>query len=329
MFESIQPLTATPQELEKINRYTRSPLAQKDVYVFRLLLCDNEVDREFERFDSAALPKLAELFIGKTGLFDHSMQTKNQTARIYDTQVETDESRVTQGGEAYCCIRAKAYMPRTQKNADLIDEIEAGIKKETSVGCAVGNVTCSVCGASVRKGQCSHIRGRRYDGKLCHAVLRDPSDAYEWSFVAVPAQREAGVTKACHFVQNAQDTRDGDELQKTLRAAQGGLSLSETQRLTLLGCLEQAEQIQKAQKEWLSDLQTETVRLGTLCLPGMEKAALEGICAQLDHTQLKALKSAFAQNGRQFLPGTVLRPQLCRQSHTQTDTAQANDEFKI
>ena len=37
--------------------------------------------------------------------------------------------------------------------------------------------------------------GQRYGDKLCHVVLGDVTDAYEWSFVAVPAQREAGVTK--------------------------------------------------------------------------------------------------------------------------------------
>ncbi|MGN1081060.1 MAG: hypothetical protein ACI4QV_03110, partial [Acutalibacteraceae bacterium] len=31
---------------------------------------------------------------------------------------------------------------------------------------------------------------------LCYHTLKDPADAYEWSFVAVPAQRKAGVTKS-------------------------------------------------------------------------------------------------------------------------------------
>ena len=31
--------------------------------------------------------------------------------------------------------------------------------------------------------------------EVCHVVLNQPTDAYEWSFVAVPAQREAGVIK--------------------------------------------------------------------------------------------------------------------------------------
>ena len=44
--------------------------------------------------------------------------------------------------------------------------------------------------------------GRQYDGKLCTAVLEDPTDAYEWSFVAVPAQREAGVLKKTMVCRN-------------------------------------------------------------------------------------------------------------------------------
>ena len=33
-------------------------------------------------------------------------------------------------------------------------------------------------------------------GKLCHTLLSGAKDAYEWSFVAIPAQPKAGVTKA-------------------------------------------------------------------------------------------------------------------------------------
>ena len=43
---------------------------------------------------------------------------------------------------------------------------------------------------------CEHRKGKVYGGKTCCAVLCDPVDAYEFSFVAVPAQREAGVMKA-------------------------------------------------------------------------------------------------------------------------------------
>ncbi len=182
------------KELELINNYTVSPVRAEDIYKFSIVLCDNEIDRDCERFDTGALEKIAELFKGRTGIFDHSGSAKDQSARIFDTEVITDPERVTSAGEPYTYVKAYAYMPRTEKNAALIEEIETGIRKETSVGLSVKSKICSVCGQDIRS--CNHIKGRFYDGRLCHAVLTEPDDAYEWSFVAVPAQKAAGVTKS-------------------------------------------------------------------------------------------------------------------------------------
>ena len=49
-------------ELEQINKYTRRELKEDEVYVFPVVLCDNEIDRDGERFSDSALEKLAELF---------------------------------------------------------------------------------------------------------------------------------------------------------------------------------------------------------------------------------------------------------------------------
>ena len=182
-------------ELDLINRYTRKKLSEKDVYVFSVSLCDNDVDRDFECFSLSALNGLAALFEGKTGIFDHNAKSTLQTARIFKTWVETDKSRKTPLGEFYSVLKARAYMVRTKENESLIEEIEGGIKKEVSVSCAVEKAHCSVCGADMRKHGCEHMRGKTYSGSLCFAVLKEPTDAYEWSFVAVPAQRAAGVTR--------------------------------------------------------------------------------------------------------------------------------------
>ena len=181
--------------LEKINRFTRRELTEEEVYCFSVILCDNEIDRDNEKFSVSALRKLAELYIGKTGIWSHDPKGENQTARIYDTEVVTDESRKTADGEVYTCLKAYAYMVRTASNADLIREIDGGIKKEVSVGCAVSKEVCSVCGRDIRKGECAHRKGRSYNGRKCYRILDEPTDAYEWSFVAVPAQKGAGVTK--------------------------------------------------------------------------------------------------------------------------------------
>lgn len=182
-------------ELAKINRFTRSDVTAEEIYAFPVILCDNEVDRDGERFSEAALLKLAELFVGKTGIFDHDPRGSRQTARIYECEVRHDSERVTSCGEKYSFLYAKAYMMRTAGNRDLITEIEGGIKKEVSVSCSVAKRSCSVCGSDRSEHPCGHIKGRSYGGKLCCDVLDGVEDAYEWSFVAIPAQTEAGVTK--------------------------------------------------------------------------------------------------------------------------------------
>ena len=69
--------TPSAEELELINSYTRNPLTAEEVYCFNLTLCDNEVDRDFERFSINALKGLCELFPGRTGICDHNMSAKN------------------------------------------------------------------------------------------------------------------------------------------------------------------------------------------------------------------------------------------------------------
>ena len=90
----------TAEELEKINRYTRRAFQEEELYTFSVVLCDNEVDRDMERFTIPALERLGELFLGKTGIFDHAPQAQNQAARIYDCRVECLPERVTCAGEA-------------------------------------------------------------------------------------------------------------------------------------------------------------------------------------------------------------------------------------
>ena len=175
----------TAAQLEAINAQAKAAMTAEQVYVFSLRLCDDQVDRDIERFDTAALPGLAKLFIGKTGIVDHQWSAAKQVARIFAAEVMR-EDRVSY-------IKAWAYIRRGGANEEVIADIEAGIKKEVSVGCAMGRAICSVCGSEY--GTCGHVKGEHYDGQLCVAILKEPMDAYEFSFVAVPAQPNAGVLK--------------------------------------------------------------------------------------------------------------------------------------
>lgn len=260
------------QELALINQWTRKELTADQVYAFGVRLCDNEIDRDGERFPEETLKQLAELFVGKSGVFDHQWSAKGQTARIYRTELVREESTVTAAGDTYCYLKGYAYMLRTPGNEDLIAEIEGGIKKEVSVGCAVGSRVCSICGGEPE--HCGHIPGQRYEGALCCAELRDATDAYEWSFVAVPAQRKAGVMKSL--------TDCGEDLEQLKAEAAMG-------------------------RRYLSGLRREVARLGGLAQDGLDAAVLRSVTDKLEEKELLALKAAYEERLRKKYPA---KPQL-------------------
>lgn len=188
-------------DIELINRYSVKKLTPEEVYCFSLVLCDNDVDRDMERFTDTALEGLARLFLGKTGITDHRWSAENQFARLYHTETEVVKGKKNSLGEPLRVLRGRAYMLRNETTQPTIDAIEGGILKEISVGCAMSTATCSICGSDY--GCCDHRKGETYNKRLCVCELSNPMDAYEFSFVAVPAQRGAGVTKTAKNLDDA------------------------------------------------------------------------------------------------------------------------------
>lgn len=186
-YSCVKGLKLTDSDLELINKQSLRPLAAEEVYVFKVRACDDQVDRDFEHFSASALGRMAELFVGKTFIFDHFWSASQQTARVYAADVENE------GGVNSLIVRA--YMLRNDNTAHVISSIEGGILREVSVGVRGKSAVCSICGANKRKVWCEHLPGLEYGDKLCTVELGDICDAYELSFVAVPSQREAGVVK--------------------------------------------------------------------------------------------------------------------------------------
>ena len=258
-------------QLEKINALAKGTLTAEQVYVFSVKLCDDQVDRDFERFDTAALPELAKMFVGKSGIVDHRWSAEGQLARIFDTEI-LEENGVTG-------IKAWAYIRRGGAGDEWIADIEAGIKKEVSVGCAMGRSVCSVCGGEY--GSCGHRKGEYYDGELCCAILREPVDAYEFSFVAVPAQREAGVLKGM-----------GKRL--TLKELAEEFGAQEEYR----GLWKQAKLGQAYQKQ-LSD---EVVRLTLMLGLKIGEPVLRGAVEKLAGSELAELRDALREQAAESYP---------------------------
>ena len=263
----------TAVQLEAINILAKARLNGEQVYVFSLRLCDDQVDRDFERFDTAALPGLAKRFIGKTGILDHQWSADKQVARIFETQV------VQEHGVSY--IKAWAYIRRGGSNDEIIADIEAGIKKEVSVGCAMGRAVCSVCGGEY--GSCGHLKGETYDGQTCCAILQEPVDAYEFSFVAVPAQREAGVLKGF-----------GKKAELKALAEEFGAQQEYRQ------LCKQAELGRRFEKQ----LQNDIVRLGLTLELGVEEPVLRSLARTAAAEDLLALKEALEARVKEMMPVT-------------------------
>ena len=273
--EAVSSGMPTAMQLEAINAQAKARLNGDQVYVFSLRLCDDQVDRDHERFDTGALGTLAKLFVGKTGIVDHKWSADNQVARIFETQV------VREKGVSY--IKAWAYIRRGGANDEIIADIEAGIKKEVSVGCAMGRIICSVCGSEY--GTCGHLKGEAYDGQVCCAILQEPVDAYEFSFVAVPAQRDAGVLKALG---------GGKHCLKELAEEFGA-------QAEYRALLKQAELGKKYQKE----LEDNVVRLGLALELGVAEPVLRNLAKTAAAEDLLALKDALEIRLGEMMPVTV------------------------
>jgi hypothetical protein len=262
---------ATAAQMESINAQARSELTAEQVYVFSVRLCDDQIDRDGERFDTAALPTLAKLFIGKTGIVDHKWSSDSQVARIFATEV------VQEQGITY--IKAWAYIRRGGNADEVIADIEAGIKKEVSVGCAMGRAICSICGSDY--GECGHQKGEVYDGQLCCAILKEPMDAYEFSFVAVPAQRDAGVLKGMGRNATLKELADEFGAQQEYRA------------------LFKQAQMGKLYEKQLRD---DVVRLCLSLDLGAAEPVLRGVVEKAAAEDLLKLKEALEGKMRQILP---------------------------
>lgn len=300
----------TLEDLELISKFTRKKPSASELYTFTLTLCDNEIDRDNERFSLKALEELRGLFVGVTGIFDHSMKSCDQTARVYDTYLQTDSSRKTEAGEQYTALKAKCYMLRTPKNQELIDDIELGIKKEVSVSCSVSKKLCSVCGEDIRSSRCSHLPGEKIHGKTCHAVLDEPTDAYEWSFVAVPAQKNAGVTK------------------KLSLSKDNVLSVKSNENDDIVLTASQFESITKALEESknatalvFESAKRDIIALSAFTMPSLDTKCFSQILDKLSLDEILMLKKSFSERA---VEQNAYEPTLTR------DKAKENNkQFKL
>ena len=281
----------TDEDMLLINEYSLRPLNKDEIFCFSVKLCDNDIDRDFERFNEDSLKALESLFVGKTGIFNHSMKSEDQSCRTYKTQLIVDNERKTVDGMTYMYLKAWCYTVKSEKNASLIKDIESGIKKEVSISCASASRICSVCGES----HCNHIAGRKYNGEYCHKTITDITDAYEWSFVAVPAQRNAGVTKSF------KKEKSMENILKSIREEKS-LTLNEKDLAKLSDYMESLKEKSLDGEKYREALMMNAKKNFALAVPSIDSECVDEILKNLSSDTLENLCASLEKQAKTLLP---------------------------
>lgn len=177
----------TEGQLAQINALSKKTLKKEDVLVFELQSADMAIDRGYEHFSSKAISSMAAMSPNKPVLMDHEWEAKATVGKIFDAK--------NQGGK----LVQFAYFPITDSNKAVTENILNGLYDKLSVGFSIDleDYQCDTCKKSMFSSACTHYPGEKQkDGSQITATIKDVSDYYEVSLVAIPMQPGAHVRSA-------------------------------------------------------------------------------------------------------------------------------------
>ena len=187
---------ATERELETINRFARRPLTADEVYVGECDLCNDRVDRAFERFTADVLQDFADSLPGKSLLAGHDHGSL-PLGLWFDARLRQDERGVIH-------LRPSYYIVKTRENEHHRAQLDGGVYRYASIGFRARDLVCDICGKSWFGWECEHYPGQAYDvgGRrvvaTAHYTRSDerPAEAVEGSIVYLGCQYDAELKAA-------------------------------------------------------------------------------------------------------------------------------------
>lgn len=198
-------------QLERINKFTRRAVTAEEVVCFKTLSCNDIPDRDDDRFVTECVKGFAELEqpfspTGKSFMLDHEYKIANAVGRIFGTDTKKVDSALF--------LTNEVYIPNTEKNKNLIEDIDFGINWAVSVGVMLGADECSLsfCKAPFSSWgwwcQNGHDKGLYYTEDA-------EEDAYGW-----PTPCDPDTNKAEKCIRNFKEPRDMYELSQVFLGAQ-------------------------------------------------------------------------------------------------------------
>jgi len=186
---------SSPQ-LAAINAIALKELTEDEVYVRTAILSHSGIDRDSDAIEKTLLDDFAKTLPGKGLFIKHPGGWDGDSGpgvgRWFETSVKKyslDEARrilkqpdlnfIEGDTEAYL-LEASYFIPRSEKNADLIADIDAGVASDVSIGFAARGRTA--------------VEG--IEGKTTAWRVHAPGEALEGSLVWLGAQPGAHTVKA-------------------------------------------------------------------------------------------------------------------------------------
>lgn len=205
----------TAAELAQINRFALEPLLAEAVYVRQVRLATDAYDRTWERLPRVMLERFALTLPGKPLLLGHD-HGETPTGLWFAAVVR--QARAGEPGE--WCLDAWFYLRKSEANAEIRRQIDAGVIRYASIGFRHDGVQCDVCGAVMdHPGGCDHWPGREANGQVAtFTYAGDPErvEAHEGSLVYLGAQYGAELIKAVDSGQWVVGSSDKDAIGPTV-----------------------------------------------------------------------------------------------------------------
>lgn len=157
----------TIEQLDKINKFTLTPLTEDDCYVFPNLMIDNLPTSYYSIIQDNLLRKFSVDVKKGVGLLLSHNSNKLPVGKSFDSSLveeydtEKGEYVKTLYGDFYIALGRNTESGMTTD--DIVKGIDSGTMSDTSIGFSAKDWECSICGNDIRDyWSCSHYPGRKY-----------------------------------------------------------------------------------------------------------------------------------------------------------------------
>jgi len=212
----------TAGQLDKINALAKRTLSKDEVFVFPTkMIGDALIPERYTKLDKSLLEVFRnDARTGVAFMLDHAW-AGTQKALVYGRTFDAVLRKSNEVEGEKWGLYGDIYIVRGKEKDGIstdaiIDDIEDGTLFDVSIGFGYSTQICSICGNEYFGGECSHLRGREYDGQLCYVTAKPPGYLMELSAVFDGAYPTAGMLSATGDMEDGPFIQVPDEELKKL-----------------------------------------------------------------------------------------------------------------